>query len=190
MKKLLVSITAISVLLLVAFQLGLFGSQKSLLETYALEDMSVESMVLALETKTIDTTGLVASINSKYLVLETENEKVNVSLPEDRFYLSFAPYIDNTHPCNTHFLTSCQNELRNESFHVKVVLADGTVIIDETLTSASNGFVGIWLPRDVEAVLHVEYENLHVSSPITTFESSPTCLTTPLQLVEKDSLLS
>ena len=187
MKKLLVSITAIIVILLVAFQLGLFGS-KSILETYALEDMTVESMVLALETKTIDTTGLVASINSKFLVLETENDKVTVALPEDRFYLSFAPYITNTHPCNTHFLTSCQNELRNESFHVKVVLEDGTVIIDETLTSASNGFVGVWLPRDVKAVLHIEYDDLHVSTPIETFESSNTCLTTPLQLVKKDSL--
>ena len=115
MKKILVSLTAISVLLLVAFQLGLFSSQKSILESYNLENMTVESMVLALETKSIDTKGLVASINSEYLVLETEEENMTVALPEDRFYLSFAPYINNTHPCNTHFLTSCQSELRNES---------------------------------------------------------------------------
>lgn len=190
MKKILVSLTAVSVLLLVAFQLGLFDSKKSILESYALEDMSVESMVLALETKSIDTTGLVASINSEYLVLETEKESVTVALPENRFYLSFAPYINNTHPCNTHFLTSCQSELRNESFHVKVVLDDGTVIIDDTLISAQNGFVGVWLPKDVNATLHIEYEDLHISSPITTFEGSPTCLTTPLQLVKKVSLLS
>lgn len=187
MKKLLLSLTTISVVLLVAFQLGLFGS-KSILETYALEDMSVESMVLALETKTVDTTGLVASINSKFLVLETENDKVTIALPEDQFYLSFAPYITNSHACTTHFLTSCQNELRNEPFKVMVELEDGTVIIDETLTSASNGFVGIWLPKDISAVLHIEYDDLHVSAPITTFDSSQTCLTTPLQLVKKDSL--
>jgi hypothetical protein len=190
MKKILVSLTAISVLMLVAFQLGLISSQKSILESYELENMSVEAMVLALETNTIDTTGLVASINSEYLILETENESMNVALPEDRFYLSFAPYINNTHPCNTHFLTSCQSELRNELFHIKVVLDDGTVIIDETLTSAQNGFIGVWLPKDVNAVLHIEYEDLHISSPITTFEGSPTCLTTPLQLVKKVSLLS
>ncbi len=190
MKRLLLSLTAISVVLLVAFQLGLFGSQKSILENYALEDMSVEAMVLALETKSIDTTGLVASINSEFLVLETEKDKITVALPEDRFYLSFAPYITNTHPCNTHFLTSCQSELRNEQFQIKVVLDDGTVIIDETLTSAQNGFVGVWLPKNIKGVLHIEYDDLHVSSPIETFEASPTCLTTPLQLVKNVSLLS
>lgn len=190
MKKLYLSLAAIIAVLLVAFQMGLFDSQKSILQSYELDGMSVESMVFALETNSIDTSGLVASINSENLVLETEKDKLIVDLPENRFYLSFAPYINNTHPCQTHFLTSCQSELRNESFHVKVVLDDGTVIIDEMLTSAQNGFVGIWLPKDINAILHVEHENLHVSAPITTFNSSPTCLTTPLQLVKKVSLHS
>lgn len=40
-----------------------------------------------------------ASINGKVLVVtETNNEEVTYKLPEEEFFVSIAPYVNNTHP--------------------------------------------------------------------------------------------
>lgn len=186
MKKAILIFTVVTVLAVV-WQISGFGS-KSILETYQLQALSVEDMVEVLETSSIDKTGLTAYINSSNLVLETKNKKENISLPEGKFYVSFAPYIDMTHTCYTHYLTSCRGELQNESFEIKVVAEDGTIILEETLISASNGFIGLWLPASINATLHINFEDYHVSAPISTFDEDPTCITTPLQLVKNDSV--
>jgi hypothetical protein len=186
MKKAILIFTVVAVLAIV-WQLSGFGS-KSILETYQLQALSVEEIVEALETSSIDKTGLTAYINSSNLVLETKNSQESIPLPEGKFYVSFAPYIEMTHTCYTHYLTSCRGELQNESFMIKVVTDEGTVIFEETLTSASNGFIGLWLPVNVNATLHINFEDYHVSAPISTFVDDPTCITTPLQLVKNDSI--
>lgn len=50
-----------------------------------------------------------ASITSTQLIVDSggSNEAV-YGLPEDEFFLSVAPYVQNTHPCATHSLTGCQ----------------------------------------------------------------------------------
>jgi hypothetical protein len=186
MKKFVI-ITIMVVVMGVVWQLSGLGN-KSILETYKLEALSVEEMVEALETSSIDKSGLTAYINSSNLVLETERSQTKVALPEGKFYISMAPYIEMTHTCLTHYLTSCRGELQNEEFHVKFVAEDGTIILEETLNSASNGFIGVWLPTDVSATLHIEYKDYHVKTEISTFAGDPTCITTPLQLVRNDSI--
>jgi hypothetical protein len=186
MKKTLLGIMVVALLALVWQFSGL--NSKSILEIYQLQALSVEEMVETLETSSIDKTGLTAYINSSNLVLETKNDQESVPLPEGKFYISFAPYIETTHTCYTHYLTSCRGELQNESFTIKVVLEDGNVLLEETLSSASNGFVGLWLPKGIKATLHVNYNDYHVSTPISTFDDDPTCITTPLQLVKKDTV--
>jgi hypothetical protein len=186
MKKIL-SVIIIVVVMGVIWQFSGIGRQ-SILETYKLEALSVEEMVEALETSSIDKTGLTAYINSSNLVLETSKAQTKIALPEGKFYASIAPYIEMTHTCMTHYLTSCRSELQNEAFEIRIVAEDGTILLDETLTSASNGFIGIWLPKDVNATLHVDYMDFHVKADISTFEGDPTCITTPLQLVKKDSI--
>lgn len=186
MKKGLIIIIIVVVMGLI-WQFSGFG-RKSILEAYQLESLSVEEMVEALETSSIDKTGLTAYINSSNLVLETERDQTKIALPEGMFYISMAPYIEMTHTCLTHYLTSCRGELQNEYFDIKVVAEDGTVLLEETLTSASNGFIGIWVPKDIKATLHVDYMDYHVKADISTFDGDPTCITTPLQLVKKDSI--
>lgn len=101
-------------------------------------------------------------------------------MPEDRFYLSVAPYIEQTHECYFHSLTTCTGELQNADVHVTVTDAtSGEVVLDEDLTTEANGFVGIWLPRGIEANLTVTYEDASATTAISTVtDSDATCLTT------------
>lgn len=172
--------------LLVVSQLDVFKS-KGILEVYGLENQSVEDVVQLLESGAIDASGLTAFINSEELNLQTKNDLVTMKLPENKFYLSFAPYITSSHVCQTHYLTSCQGEMRNETFMIKVILEDGTVYLEKEVTSENNGFVGVWLPKEIKGVLHINYEDMHVSSSISTYDEDPTCLTTPLQLVKNET---
>ncbi len=108
--------------------------------------------------------------------------EATLDIPDDAFYLSIAPYINGTHECFYHSLTTCKGELGGQEVHVTITdKATGEVLVDETGPTFDNGFVGFWLPRDVEATLQVEHEGHSASADIGTGPDDPTCLTT-LQL--------
>ncbi|MFK5635465.1 MULTISPECIES: CueP family metal-binding protein [unclassified Ornithinimicrobium] len=123
-----------------------------------------------------------ASVREDHLVVTDGTDETTVPLPQDEFYVSIAPYMDQTHDCFYHSLGTCQGELVGEEVAVTITGADGTVLVDETVTTHTNGFTGFWLPRDVEGgtieVVHGQHEG---RVPFSTTEGSPTCITT-LQL--------
>ncbi len=84
----------------------------------------------------------------------------------------------NTHECFYHNLASCQGELVGEDLTVRITSADGEVLADGTVTTYDNGFVGFWLPRDIEGTIEVEWEGLSATAPIATGPDDPTCITT------------
>lgn len=53
----------------------------------------------------------------------------------------------------------------------------GKTILDQTLTTYDNGFVGIWLPRGIDATLTVSDEGRTAKQDISTRPDDPTCLT-------------
>lgn len=55
--------------------------------------------------------------------------------------------------------------------------ADGVVLVDEERATYANGFVGLWLPAGIEAVLDVEANGKDATTPIATGAQDPTCLT-------------
>ena len=130
-------------------------------------------------------TDLFASIRPEELLLTDDQDRASaVPMPDDEFYISFAPYINQTHDCYFHSLTTCRGEIQNEEIDV-VVVNDETdeVLLDEKLQTFDNGFAGIWLPRGIEATLTINYQGRTVSSPITTVgDEDPTCRT-DLQLM-------
>src|SRR5699024_4598072 len=69
-------------------------------------------------------------------------------LPEDEFFVSIAPFLNETHPCDIHSLTGCQGELVNEDLEVQIENSSGEVILDEKQQTEANGFIDLWLPRD------------------------------------------
>ncbi|MGI8471190.1 copper-binding periplasmic metallochaperone CueP [Pectobacterium brasiliense] len=118
-----------------------------------------------------------ASITSKALKLSDGQQQYSYPLG-NKFYLSFAPYIQQTHPCFNHSLSGCQGELTNTAFDVKITDKAGNVIVQKTLSSHQNGFVGVWLPRNIEGTINVTYQGRVASSPFATYDDSQTCMTT------------
>src|SRR5699024_3682484 len=86
-----------------------------------------------------------ASITYHELVVEEDNEELVYELPEEEFFVSIAPFINETHECAVHSLTGCQGELVEEDFDVLVTDSSGEVVVDETMTTEKNGFIDLWL---------------------------------------------
>ena len=151
-------------------------------EIYDIENMGVEEMVESLDRQTLNGDIISAGILERELVISHADGEDRYAIDEDKFYLSFAPYIDNTHPCHNHNLVTCRSELAGETVYVHIEGDDGTVLFDGEVELYDNGFKGIWLPSDIEATMTVEYNDLSVTTPIATFDDSGTCLTEELQL--------
>lgn len=127
-------------------------------------------------------TDLMASVRPTELVVSSDGEEHSLEVPDDRFYLSVAPYADQTHECFYHSLTTCKGELSSADIEVELVdETNGKVLVDEVLTTFDNGFVGFWLPRDIEGTLRVAHDGKVGETSFSTDGEAPTCLTT-LQL--------
>lgn len=152
------------------------------LEANELTGLSGQEMVnrldaLPLAQRPVD---LMASVRANELVVSgpgIENE--SFALPADEFYISIAPFVNQTHDCFFHSLTTCVGELQNQEVHVLIVdSADGTVLVDEDTTTFDNGFVGYWLPKDIAAMATITHGDGAATAAIATGPEDPTCVTT------------
>lgn len=126
-----------------------------------------------------NTVAASASITSSELIVTEENDEVTTyKLPDDEFFVSIAPFINTTHPCDIHSLTGCQGELVKEDIHVLIEDSEGNVIIDETKQTEANGFIDLWLPRDETFDIIMTQDEKESSSTISTFDGDNTCITT------------
>lgn len=152
------------------------------LAAYGLEEASGREIVEELETMPLEErpTDFIASVETETVeIMDQSGTAASVPLPEDEFYLSVAPYIEQTHECYFHSLTTCVGELGEEEFDVTVTDEEtGEVLVEETVQTQDNGFLGLWLPRDIDAELTIEHNDLTSTTPISTSEGDPTCLTT------------
>ena len=105
-------------------------------------------------------------------------QTVSVPLPKDRVVIAIAPYVTFTHPCNTHYMSGCRAELANTPIKVLARTSDGRVIVDATVKALANGFIELWLPRNLDLVLTLEAVGKKATGPIRTFDGSDTCITT------------
>lgn len=144
-----------------------------------LSNLTVKQMVEKLDRIDTEKDDFSASITSRKLILADSFSSYDFDLPEDEFYLSIAPYETTTHPCSIHSLVSCSGEKVNESFLVSVVDdTTSTTLLEGTYMTGAKGFFGLWLPRDKNATVSVQYGELSASGSISTFDGDPTCLTT------------
>jgi hypothetical protein len=102
--------------------------------------------------------------------------EASVQLPVDTMVLAVAPYVTTTHSCAIHSISGCTGELVSVEISVFAVALDGTVLIDEVMTSMDNGFIELWLPRNMEIDLTIEAEGKQVLGSVTTYDTSPTCI--------------
>lgn len=128
--------------------------------------------------------NLIASVTATSLQLQDDaGREAELPLPQDQFYLSVAPFVETTHECALHSLTTCRGELRSRELTVSVVDSSSGEILEEgTRTTHDNGFIGFWLPRGITAELTCTLEGYTGSASISTqAEDDLTCLTS-LQL--------
>lgn len=155
------------------------SSVEDMLDEYGFEGGTAEEVVEALDSTHVDREkGLAASVTADQVVLADQHRQVALVVPEDRFYLAVAPYETTTHDCFHHSLSGCQGELVDTPVHVTVTGADGTVLVDEERTTYANGFVGLWLPADIEGTIEVRAKGGTATADIATGADDPTCLTT------------
>ena len=160
------------------------NADQEFLATYDLAGLEVTDMIDRLDQLGVEarSSEYMASIRPDELVLSDGEQEVALQMPEDSFYLSVAPYVDETHDCFYHSLTTCQGELTNEDVEVRITdKATGEVLVDQTVTTYDNGFAGFWLPRDVDGSIEVTYEGQAGAVDFSTSDEGATCVTT-LQL--------
>ena len=184
MKKIL--IIATSLLLFVGiFVVTSNSKQKSkdaFLSRYNLQTETIKNTIEYLDGSEIKPVQLGAQITSEALVMNDGKENHTFSTKDEDFYLSFAPYQYNTHPCFDHIPIGCQGEMINTEVEVIVYDEKGNVVYSGTETTATNGFAGIWLPRNIKGTITVKYDDQVAVSDFGTYKTDGTCLTT-LQLV-------
>lgn len=152
------------------------------LDRYGLADMDARRVIERLDTMPVAErpATLLASVQPTELVLtDTAGGSIaTLPMPEEQFYLAVAPYEDQTHDCLFHSLTTCLGEMAGEPVDITVTDKAGQTVLDETRTAYDNGFVGLWLPRDLTGTLTVEHDGKSSTVPIATGDDDLTCLTT------------
>ncbi|MFI5369379.1 MAG: CueP family metal-binding protein, partial [Spirochaetia bacterium] len=108
-----------------------------------------------------------------------DGAKSVIAMPDDRMVVSIAPYIMKTHPCSGHYPSTCRGELTNTPVHVTAVSSDGRTLVDEDTRTLPNGFIDLWLPRDLKVDVSMKARGLRASVRIGTFDTDITCITTP-----------
>lgn len=151
-----------------------------ILAPYSLEDRNVDDVVDALDQMPVNERpeDLIASVRIDQLELSTNEGSAAMDMPEDKSYVSFAPYVDSTHPCTFHSLTTCQGEMRNAPMHIKITESGSNrVLVDDRVKTFDNGFYGVWLPRDLEGKIEVTHEGKTGSADFSTKANGATCVT-------------
>lgn len=140
---------------------------KELVNDYSISDQSDE----------------VATITGTALTItQSDGQEEVYQLPEDEFFVSIAPFLENTHPCTYHSLTGCQGEMIEQELNVYIENQSGQVVIDQKMTTLANGFIDLWLERDQTYQITITYQGKEAVSQISTFDNDPTCITT-MQLI-------
>ena len=122
--------------------------------------------------------GLMGSVRHDQLLLRDDSGQVALPMPADQTYVSFAPYTNQTHDCFFHSLATCQGEMVEKPVNLKVTDGAGKVIAEEQAKTYVNGFVGLWLPRDVTGQIEIDVDGKKATAPLSTAADSPTCVTT------------
>lgn len=158
------------------------SAAEAVLDSYGLAGLDATEVIETLDQLPVAerSADLTASVRPTELLVgdASVEEPIPLDLPPGQFYLSVAPYVDATHDCYFHSLTTCQGELAVQEVRLTVVDdATGEVLVDEVTTTYGNGFVATWLPSGIDATLTVTYGDLSGEREISTGDEDPTCIT-------------
>jgi len=164
-------------ILIVTFTLSACSSNNDL-ASVGLEGMNGKEILTGVADGSIEVEGFGLSVYDDELVVILDDTRVSIDMPVDEFYLSVAPFIESSHECAFHSATGCRGEMKQEEFFIEFIDTDGNVILSENMMSMSNGFIDLWLPRDIEGTLTITQGELSATKLISTEAGEPTCETT------------
>lgn len=156
----------------------------SVLQAHGLDGSDTRALIEQLDATPVDqrSSDFMAQVRPDTLVIsDASGAETSLALPDEEFYVSIAPFVEETHECFFHSLTTCKGELGNEEINVQVIDDSGKTLVDESVQTYDNGFVGLWLPRDINGTITIEHQGRSVTDSISTGQDDPTCITT-LQL--------
>lgn len=159
---------------------GKVVSQEEFLSSHGLAGMDAAAIIDHLDQVALPqrSTQLMASVRSDQLLLSDDTQELALDLPDDRRYVSIAPYVTQTHDCFYHSLTTCVGELGNEDVQVTITdEATGAILVEEQASTFDNGFIGFWLPRDAAGVIEVSYQGRTGTTEFATTDDGATCVT-------------
>ena len=107
-----------------------------------------------------------------------DGKTASIPLPDDEMLVSIAPYINKTHECATHYMSSCDAELKNKPVKIKAVSADNKIVFNKTVKMPPTGFYDLWLPRNQDITITVSALGKKTTGKIFTYKNSKTCETT------------
>ena len=159
------------------------GWAQELLASHGLDGLDATEIVSVLDETPVAErpTDLIASVRPDALmIIDAAGQEAPLALPEDLFYVSFAPYLTQTHECHFHSLTTCKGELSGVPVSVSITDdSTGSLLVDGEQVTYDNGFTGVWLPKGIDATVTVTYDGKQGSVPISTRNSDDaTCVTT------------
>lgn len=152
------------------------------LSAHGLDGMDARGVVEHLEALPLEERpqDLMASVRpSQLLMSDAEGRELAMPIEGD-FYLSTAPFVEGTHECWFHSLTTCRGEMAEVDVEVSVTDATtGEVIHQGTERIHPNGFFGLWLPRGGGYEMTCTVDGASSTTVISTAdEEDATCLTT------------
>ena len=154
------------------------SKETRLIEDLGFEGLSTEGIITKLGEMSPTTIDISASIYDDVLIVRSDSVELKYEMPEDKFYVAVAPYENTTHTWRIHSATGCRGELVEKIFDVIVKDNYGKEVLNKEVTSLKNGFFEIWLPRELEGTISVNYNGLSSITTISTFDGDLTCLTT------------
>lgn len=136
-----------------------------------------ELEALAIEERPAD---VLAAVHPYELaVSDASGREATLALPKEEFYVSVAPFLESSHECHFHSLTTCTGELANQDIEVLVTDEAGDALVEDVLATNPNGFFGMWLPRDRSLTLTCSQDGMSATTSVSTSgEEAATCLTT------------
>lgn len=123
--------------------------------------------------------GLQSFVTSEAVVFKfPSGQQKRIALPAQQMMIAIAPYINQTHPCNTHYMSGCQGELVGQAVNVLVKNSAGKTVLKRTMRTLSNGFLELWLDRNQTYQVTLNTKGKRVSGTLNTRAGSDTCITT------------
>lgn len=126
-----------------------------------------------------NTGGLQSFVTTEAVVFKfPDGEQKSVALPAKQMVIAIAPFVNQTHPCKTHFMSGCQGELVNTSVSVLVKTQAGKTVMNKTVKTLPNGFLELWLDRNQTYQVTLKTGGKTTTGTLNTQPGSDTCVTT------------